>query len=190
MGKMSDALAGLRNIESDLRKLPYEIYMNVLDELCEKIAEEARKKAPTLKDEEKIYNIINSNNKTATLRSRRGPDKFKEYKKHRKNRENKTWGPIKDTITVIPSKKNNISKLVNSPAWYSHFVEFGTSPHPMKPNKLRGKKAMVVPVSDKDAVFSKEVNHPGIKANPFLRPAADLADDFLKEILKERGIKI
>ena len=38
-----------------------------------------------------------------------------------------------------------------------------------------------------ERIIVKEVHHHGAKRHPFLRPAADKADDFVKQIAKEMG---
>lgn len=51
--------------------------------------------------------------------------------------------------------------------WYYRFFEFGATRHEIKGNPLvfEGEKGLIV---------TRRVNHPGMPARPFLRPAADM----------------
>jgi len=51
--------------------------------------------------------------------------------------------------------------------WYAAFQEFGAKRHTIKIGA--GKKIL----SDGSEVFGREVNHPGVTAKPFMRPAID-----------------
>lgn len=51
--------------------------------------------------------------------------------------------------------------------WYAHFIEYGVQPHEIKPSK----KAIKLNVSGD--VLRAYANHPGIPAQPFMRPAFD-----------------
>lgn len=51
----------------------------------------------------------------------------------------------------------------------AHLVEFGTSPHPIKAKK---KKALAY-LKGGEQRFATEVQHPGAKPKPFVRPATD-----------------
>lgn len=50
---------------------------------------------------------------------------------------------------------------------YAKFVHFGTKPYVIKVKKA---KALA---NKSGKVFGKKVNHPGIKANPYLKKATD-----------------
>lgn len=66
------------------------------------------------------------------------------------------------------AKGNEISasvKVGNFVAWYAHLVEFGTRPHTIKAS---GNGAMRF-----GGVTVREVQHPGTRAQPFMRPTAD-----------------
>lgn len=56
-------------------------------------------------------------------------------------------------------------KVGNFVAWYAHIVEFGTRPHVIR---ARPGNAMRF-----GGVTTRRVDHPGTRARPFMRPAAD-----------------
>lgn len=53
---------------------------------------------------------------------------------------------------------------------YASYVEFGTQPHEIRPKKPDGVLRFKV---NGQWVYAKVVNHPGTKAQPFVRPAFD-----------------
>jgi len=55
---------------------------------------------------------------------------------------------------------------------YGGYVEFGTGPHVIRP---KTKKVLSFVVNGK-RVFATKVNHPGTKAQPYVRPAFDAAE--------------
>lgn len=61
---------------------------------------------------------------------------------------------------------------VSNSAEYAYWVENGTSPHVIRPKKS---KYLVFEGSD-GMVFTKQVNHPGMKAQPMLMPAMQKAE--------------
>ena len=147
-----------------------ELGQEVLAELAQKVADEANSRAPFIEHEIDLGE--------APLR--RGPNKSGSLDS----------GPIKGSIFAQESQKVPLSWLVISPAWYSHFVEFGTQIHEM-PRKSSTGKVMVFPGTNEyegKMVATKKVIHPGYTPKPpFMRPAADMADKFLSEILAARG---
>lgn len=54
----------------------------------------------------------------------------------------------------------------NKDHWYAIFAEYGAKRHTIKTTT---KKVL----ADGSAVFGKEVNHPGVRKRPFVRPALD-----------------
>ena len=52
--------------------------------------------------------------------------------------------------------------------WYAHFIEYGVQPHKIK---FDDKKALKLSASG--SVLRAVINHPGIPAQPFMRPAFD-----------------
>lgn len=59
-------------------------------------------------------------------------------------------------------------KVGNFLAWYAHLVEFGTRPHTIRPKNPGGTLRF-------GGITTREVQHPGTRARPFMRPAADAA---------------
>lgn len=146
------------SIAFDLNKMSHEIRNiinlegeGIIGELAERVAEEARSLAPVLQGEPRGSN------------KRNGDDRS---------------GPLKENIFAQPSAKVPGSWIVCSPAWYSHFVEYGTSEHDMP---YPGTKVL----KEAGQPYPK-VHHTGAKQKPFLRPAADKAEQFLQEIIAKR----
>jgi len=74
-------------------------------------------------------------------------------------------GELRSSLTV-KVEQNRV--LVGPTAAYAPYVEFGTKPHEIKPKNAGG--VLVFNVGGRK-VFAKKVNHPGTKAQPFVRPA-------------------
>lgn len=170
MGKLQRVGYNINKMSQEIKDIVFDIGVDILGELAEKVAEEARSRAPTNQGIE--YGGDNG------MPKRRGPNKS----------GGSDSGPIADNIEAIESPNVRFSYLVIAYAWYSHFVEFGTKEHDIFPKK---KKALRFPVSETETVVRCSVHHPGIRTHvPFLRPAADKAEGFLKQILQERGLKV
>ena len=70
---------------------------------------------------------------------------------------------------------------------YAKYVEYGTPPHIIRPNKRKAlkfepgrKQRLESGRGSKREVFAKEVRHPGTRPQPFIRPV--FRDDMLKII--------
>ena len=160
----------LNKMSHELRSAVLDISMDLLGELAEKVAEEANIKAPTIQEEPYGFQPL-----------RRGPDK------HGRS----TSGPIENSVFAQESSKVPLSWLVCSPAWYSHFVEYGTQDHDM-PRKSKTGKLMMFPGTNEftgERILTGQVKHPGIRPQPYMRPAADKAEQFLEAILAKYGFK-
>lgn len=57
-------------------------------------------------------------------------------------------------------------KVGNFVAWYAHLVEYGTQAHIERPRETGGAMQF-------GGVTTREVNHPGTRPQPFMRPAID-----------------
>lgn len=79
-----------------------------------------------------------------------------------------------DTGAQIPMAKIG----PDSDHWYAAFTEFGAKRHTIK---VKNKKVL----SDGTAIFGKEVDHPGVQAKPFLRPAFDENEEAVKRKIHE-----
>lgn len=145
----------------------------VMGELAEMIAKEANANAPVLQE-------VQPENSTQPMR--RGPNKHGEANDGRE-------GPIKGKIFAQQSEQVLNSWLICSPAWYSHFVEYGTVEHGINP---KNKTLLSFPGThgySGQQIAVGHVDHPGVKAKPFLRPAVDKAEEFLNQILRAKGWK-
>lgn len=161
--RSSTIAVDLNSVSQELRAMVVEEGIEILGELAERIAEEANRNAPTLKN---WYQTSDW------------------QQVHYDSNPVEKQGPIKGHIFAMLSPKVPATWLVVSPAWYSHMVEYGTTPHELKPKR---KGAMSFFTDDGTPVIrAGTIQHPGTKKQPFLRPAADKADQFLIEILKRR----
>lgn len=70
---------------------------------------------------------------------------------------------------------------------YADYVEFGTKPHVIKPKKPGGVLRFQV---NGQWVYAKVVNHPGTKAQPFVRPAFDAWVDALGENVAKANVEV
>lgn len=171
-GKRSKTVGlDLNKMKHDIRMYLLRAGMEVVEELADKIAEEANLMAPVIKDE-----VLPSESLFGNQPLRRGPNK----------QGNTSSGPIKNATFSQKSEKVPNSFLVCCPAWYAHFVEYGTTPHTIYPKK---KKSLRFPGTNGYLgleVLTDVVDHPGITARPFLRPAGDKADMFVDQIAAKR----
>jgi HK97 gp10 family phage protein len=70
---------------------------------------------------------------------------------------------------------------------YAKYVEFGTKPHVIKPKTPDG----VLRWSNGGQVFyAKKVNHPGTKAQPFVRPAFEAWVNSLGPMVANANVKV
>lgn len=79
-------------------------------------------------------------------------------------------GALRDSARITTRAKGaGVSasvKVGNFQAWYAHLVEFGTRPHVIKPKEPGGALQF-------GGQTTRSVQHPGTRARPFMRPAAD-----------------
>lgn len=83
-----------------------------------------------------------------------------------------------DRVTIGPDE--NIAP-------YGGYVEFGTKPHTIRPKTPGG---VLVFKMNGTTVYAKKVNHPGTKAQPFVRPAFEAWVDSLGTMAAEANIKV
>lgn len=107
-------------------------------------------------------------------------------------------GNLKRDIRVFNATSSSV-QVGNTPrAGYAKFVHFGT-----KPYVIKAKKKRALANKKTEQIFGKKVNHPGIKANPYLinawniykdgglkRANKALAENIGLEIVKEIKAKI
>ncbi len=91
-------------------------------------------------------------------------------------------GHLRDSLMV----KVEPGRIIIGPtADYAPFVEFGTKPHKIS---AKNKKALTFFVNGKK-VTVRSVNHPGTRAQPFVRPAFDQWVDSLGPLVAEANVK-
>ncbi|NEB83969.1 HK97 gp10 family phage protein [Streptomyces anulatus] len=73
----------------------------------------------------------------------------------------------------------NVGYLVGTNVNYAAAVEYGTAPHVIKPTN---KKALYWPGARHPVA---QVNHPGTRAQPFMRPAIEMTDIFFRANLAQ-----
>lgn len=78
-------------------------------------------------------------------------------------------GRLRNSIKIFPFSPGALSYILYAGVEYAPDVEFGTSPHVIKPVN---KKALKFKVDNK-TIFSKKIMHPGTEAQPYFRPALD-----------------
>lgn len=170
-GKNTRTIAyGLNKMSQELRMQVLELGMEVIEKLAAKVAEEANANT---------QNIVYDDPVLPGQEQRRGPNK----------KGGSDSGPIKGSVFSQQSTLVPASYLVISPAWYSHFVEYGTDAPEKTGGKIIAKKADKLAFMGTNgfagkAIAVKEVDRSkGTRATPFLRPASDKADQFLEEII-------
>ncbi|MGV9579728.1 HK97-gp10 family putative phage morphogenesis protein [Streptomyces sp. NPDC003509] len=72
-----------------------------------------------------------------------------------------------------------VGYVVGTNVNYAAAVEYGTAPHVIKP---KNKKALYWPGARHPVA---QVNHPGTRAQPFMRPAVELAEMFFRANLSQ-----
>lgn len=103
-------------------------------------------------------------------------------------------GKLASSITVV--WEDRLTAVISPTMHYGVFVEFGTGSRgefPTGSYQIKPKKpgsVLVFKVGDK-TVFARSVTHPGIKAQPFMRPAAlDALGPFADRLAKEGALAI
>lgn len=158
-------LVDLNRVSEELRALVIEEGLSIIGDLAEMIAVEANKNAP-------VQNV--------GLDGPRRPYKWK-------NGGGRNV-PLKGNIIAFPSPNRIATWIVQAESWFAHFVEYGT---------WQGKGHYTIKANNKESlryksretgkmVWAKSVQHPPSKPQPFLRPAADRAEDFLMDIIRKR----
>jgi len=78
-------------------------------------------------------------------------------------------GLLRNSMFMKPQTRGYSFYEVGDGVNYGVDVEYGTSPHVIKP---LNKKALKFKSGGK-TIFAKQINHPGTSAQPFMRPALD-----------------
>ena len=95
-------------------------------------------------------------------------------------------------VKEAPSKTSNLrgsvqldlyptSASIYPNAQYAPYVEFGTKPHVIEPKN--GK--VLAFKKDGKLIFTRKVNHPGTKANPFVERTVEKVKDKVEQIFQK-----
>lgn len=103
-------------------------------------------------------------------------------------------------LMLVPRRTGNLARSITIQASpgryeigprgvdYAIFIEYGTKgPYEIKPKKADGVLAFTM---GGRTVFAKSVIHPGIEAQPFVRPAAEAYVDSLGDKAADVGVDI
>lgn len=93
-------------------------------------------------------------------------------------------GKLRDSIQT---RVVGQSVVVGPTAAHAPFVEFDTKPHIIKPKKAGGVLAFR---AGGRTVIVRSVQHPGTKAQPFVRPAFEVWVDSLGKLAAEANAKV
>lgn len=93
-------------------------------------------------------------------------------------------GALRQSL-AIKVETNKVIIGPNTP--YAGFVEFGTKPHVIRPKRPDG---VLVFTINGTKVFTKKVNHPGTKAQPYVVPAFEAWMDSLGTMAAEANAKV
>ncbi|MEU7431086.1 HK97-gp10 family putative phage morphogenesis protein [Streptomyces sioyaensis] len=88
-------------------------------------------------------------------------------------------GRLRSSIVARPTPGRGAGYEVGTNVTYAAAVEFGTAPHVIVP---RNGKALYWPGARHPVA---KVNHPGTKAQPFLRPAVEKTEFFFRRNLEQ-----
>ena len=96
-------------------------------------------------------------------------------------------GALRSSLYAVLSSRSTLT--LGSTAPHAVFVEKATKPHLILPRRpggvLRFSVGIAPVVGLGSVVFTKRVHHPGTKAQPFMRPAAQLASRLIPQYLWE-----
>ena len=95
-------------------------------------------------------------------------------------------GALRKSITISHTSKTHIT--IGPQAPYGAYVEFGTKPHDIRP---KNKEYLTFKTRDGRWVRTKLVHHPGTKAQPYMRPAAEqVLSQIAPDLAKQGALKI
>lgn len=128
--------------------------------------------AKTVKEEDKFVRRIALMVAKEAVKSMSTPKHGVQPPRPANRRSRAGEAPARQTHHLIGSikteKVGQAKYRVGSPVDYGFFLEFGTRPYTIKPK--RG-KYLRFQVANGSWVTTEQVNHPGIAARPWLRPA-------------------
>lgn len=86
----------------------------------------------------------------------------------------KTYTRSGSVVAVVGPRFNYKSKTTGLPVWpLAHLFEFGVDPHEISAKDSKILSNINNPAGEEIEVFGASVTHPGIEAQPFMRPAYD-----------------
>jgi len=86
----------------------------------------------------------------------------------------KTYKRNATVIVIMGPENKKDPQTGENPANIAHLIEYGTAAHKIVPRDIKSTPGMPVGGNEMGVLFRGSVNHPGIKAQPFMRPAYDL----------------
>lgn len=89
-------------------------------------------------------------------------------------------GVLKNSIRHEVDEEGNINIYMTD---YARHVEYGTKPHVIR---IKNKKAL----SDGKTIFGTKVNHPGTRAQPFIRPSLHQLSKIVKHRLDDAEVLV
>ena len=118
------------------------------------------------------------------------PVQYGELKKSLRVSTNAKRGRVEAKVKAGSKAKSKGGKIKG---WYAAIVEFGASPHIIKG---KGGKMLKFTARDGRKIEIAQVNHPGFKPRPYLRPALDAkakasiveVGNYIKARLTKEGI--
>jgi HK97 gp10 family phage protein len=138
-------ISGGKQLAEFLNQLPLKIERNIMRSAL-------RAGASVIAKEAKVNAPIKSGNLKKSIRT--GSNSKKGYV---------------EAYVAAGGKKSKDGKLKKG-AFYAQFIEYGTAAHLIKP---KNKKKLSFIAKDGNRVNTFSVNHPGLQAKPFMRPALD-----------------
>jgi HK97 gp10 family phage protein len=96
-------------------------------------------------------------------------------------------GKLRNSISIQVETDRVIIGPNLQMAPYAGYVEFGTKPHEIRPKNPGGVLAFKM---GGRMVFARKVNHPGTRAQPYVKPAFEAWVDSLGTMAAEANIKV
>lgn len=118
---------------------------------------------------EKLYSDLSLAN--LKLAARRAGNLIRDDMSRRARRKS---GKLADSIMTSIESGATIDQVVvkigpnKKLDWRAHFIEFGVRPH-----VITAKRARVLADKETGDLFGRGAHHPGLRADPFIRPALD-----------------
>lgn len=95
-------------------------------------------------------------------------------------------GKLRDSIAMVSGPHRVYVGPDVSAVPYANYVEYGTAPHVIRPANARALRFQIGGTT----VFARSVKHPGTKAHPYMRPAAQKWVESLGEKSADVGVAL